>query len=348
MPGEAARAAAALERAGAMPGLEGKCAERVRLVRTMFPLIHKCVDQYWAMRRLTEGGLSAPKAVAEARRVVKLREEIAGYINTVLEPAEGKPYRLFRRPTRRRQNPLYVDLMSPAPGARERTAIGAGVRAATAALREEKGAEEAEAWWSERIGETESDFLKQIFQTARLQAKGVEIVNLASDPGFEKIGEKLGAGEWDPEQDASLNRKQQLQSGFRVWFHKRSPYKVSLTGRDVHSGKYALLIEGCHRGRLSRYAKPKDGARYRVGFWIRRGPGKGAYKMIVAWRDANRKDHALAAVPVPAVESGWEEVAVDVAPPKEARLLLINFFVRGMDPEARICVDDMMIGEYRE
>jgi len=351
-PEEADRAAAALVRASEAANSDQRVSERIHIIRAMFGLIELGSDYYWTAQGLQQAEAhseaDAKHLVEDARRLLDLRREMSDYIQDKLERPPLDKYRLFQRPTGLRNNPLYEDFKSGKTSPQDRFAISAGANAATEALRKSLGRERAAAWWR-NVLETETDpLLAAAFETAVLKTRGVEIRNLASDPGFEELGKRVGPDELALDQDVSLNREQQLAAHFRVWFPERSPYRVVLSKKEAHSGNYSLMIEGCHRGRLSRYAKGKPKSRYSAGLWVKRNSARGSYVLVVVARRKDGAETELANVAVTASTEDWQEVSADVITPEDTKLVLTRFFIRGQAGDARCWVDDLFIGEYAE
>ncbi len=318
----------------------------------MFRLIELGSNYYWTAEGLQQAEANseadAQRLVEDARRLLELRREMSDYVRNRLEKPPLDKYRLFQRLTGLRNNPLYEDFKSGETSPQDRSAISAGVNAATKSLRESLGSERAAAWWSNVLESEKDPLLAAAFETAVLKARGVEIRNLASDSGFEEIGKQLGPDELALDQEVALNREQQLGAHFRAWFPERSPYRVVLGKKEARSGDYALMVEGCHRGRLSRYAKGKPKARYSTGLWVKRNAARGHYVLVVVARRKDGVETELANVAVTASTGDWQEASADVVTPEDTTLVLTRFFIRGQAADARCWVDDLFIGEYSE
>lgn len=349
-PEEAERAADALVRASEAAKSDERIAERVHIIRAMFGLIELGSNYYWTAEGLRHAEASseadARRLVEETRRLLDLRRELSDYIQNKLEASALAKYRLFQRPKGLRDNPLYDDFKSGKPSPQDRSAISAGIDAATDALRGSLGPEKAAVWWRDIVKTEEEPLLVATFDTAVLKARGVEIQNLAADPGFEELGKKLGPDELALDQEVALDAKQQLGAHFRVWFPERSPYRVLLSKAKAHSGSYSLMIEGCHRGRLSRYARGKPHTRYSAGLWVKRNTARGSYVLLVVARRKDGTEMELASVTVTAPTEDWQKVSADVVTPKDTTLVLTRFFIRGQAADAQCWVDDQFIGEY--
>ena len=180
------------------------------------------------------------------------------------------------------------------------------------------------------------------------QAKGIEIRNTIADPGFEDAAGKLAPDEFALDEDIVLDKKQQASVGLRHWFPERAPYRNVLTKKEAHAGRYSLMLEHCHRARLSRYVRAQPGARYRVGLWIKHNKAGGSYAFSVDAKDKGGRYPTLATMRIAGKPGEWREVITDVTAPPDATLIIIRLFARGQARDGRCWVDDLFIGKYPE
>jgi len=351
-PEEASRASAALARAVKAAGGKGRAPERVQVARLMFGLQQLAVRSYWTAERLRDMQIrsetDARQAVASSRRLVALSREMRDYIVNVLEQPPVDAYRLFRRPKTQRQNPFYERFRSGKPGPEVAAAITAAMNRAADFLRESLGAEKAAAWWRDARSAEKDVLLQAAFRSAEVRAKGIEIRNMIADPSFEDAAGKFAPDEFAVDEDIVLDKKQQASVGLRHWFPERAPYRNVLTKKEAHSGRYSLMLEHCHRARLSRYVRAAPGARYRVGLWIKRNEAGGAYAVAVDAKTRKGGYPNLASVQVPKKPGEWQEIVTDVTAPPDATLIIIRLFARGQARDGRCWVDDLSIGKYPE
>jgi len=349
-PDAAASAAAALTQAAAAAQSDARATERIRVVSLMFRLQELGVQHYWTAKGLREGAVrseaDARRTVAEARRLVALGRAMHDYVCNVLEQPPADAYRLFKRPPRMRQNSLYERIRSGKPDPETGVAVTAGANAVTEFLRQSLGPEQAAAWWRSVRQAEQEPLLVAAFENAELRARGVEIKNLLPDPGLEEAGRELAPDEFALDRDILLAPAQEARVGIRHWFAERSPYRTVLTQEEAHSGHWSLLLERCHRVRVTRLVHVEPGWRCRVGFWLKRNAGSARYTATVTVRLKDRTEVQCAAIRVPDRPDQWQELAVDATMPPEARLLILRVFVNVQAPDARCWLDDFLIGRY--
>ncbi|MBM4085301.1 MAG: DUF4838 domain-containing protein, partial [Planctomycetes bacterium] len=255
-PEEAARASAALTQAAAAAKTDAKAAERIHIVRLMFGLQELAVRRYWTAHRLKDGPANteadARRIVDDARGVLALGREMSDYIQNTLEKPPVNALALFRQSPRKLD--MYAEMKSGQPPPEVLAAIGTGVDAAVECLRKNLGPEKAAAWWRNAQQAEKEQSLQATFEAAEMRSKGIEIKNLATDPGFEGIGRKLAPDEFAVDAETVLRPDQEGQVGIHQWFPERSPYRIVLSRKEPHSGRYSLMIEHCHRARLSQHA----------------------------------------------------------------------------------------------
>jgi len=178
-----------------------------------------------------------------------------------------------------------------------------------------------------------------------LRSEGGALKNLVSDPGFEEIGSKLAPDEFSLDRDKVLDSGQVSRIGIHHWFAERSPYRCVLTETDAHSGKYALMMEHCHRARFSRSASARPGERFRVSVWFRRNEGQGRYKLEVDARLSNKTYPVLASIPLSGPPGEWREYVAEIVAPPNAGTVALKLYVNGQAASARCWIDDVFIGK---
>ncbi|NOX55984.1 MAG: hypothetical protein GXP27_16385, partial [Planctomycetes bacterium] len=340
-PEEAARAAAALKEATTAAQDDRRAAERVEIVRRIFGLIHLAVQQFWAMERLrtqpVRSVAAAKQAVADARHLVALTDQMCDYITQTIEGPSARAYELFKRS---RRDPIYVRMKAGEPAPELGFAITAGLSAAANYLREAIGPEAATAWWRGICDSERSPLLQAAFRSAQQRSAGVVAENLLDDPSFESLGRELA-----PSGDYVLDRTHRRRIGdVRCWFPERTPYRIVVTNEEARSGDYAVMFEHCHRLRLSRWVRARPGSRYRAGLWVKHNEGDGTYRIAV---DAKRKDGSycqLAAHTVPHRPDQWQHFVVEVTAPADATNLFLRLFVTNQTATSRCWLDDLFLG----
>jgi hypothetical protein len=348
-PEEAARAAAALARATATPGLDDRQQERLALVQAMFRLQALGVRRYWTDVRLAtepvHSEVDAKRVVADARDVVAVSRAMRAYIETTLEQPPLDRYELFRQ-----NRPLtisYHSMKTGEPGPDSVAAIHAGVRAAADYLREAFGTERAGDWWRAQRKDESEPLLLTAFESGEDRARGIEPANLLTDPGYEEVGAKLAPDERDLDADVALDPGH--IGGLHIWHADRTPFRVALTRSEPRSGDWSLMLEHLVRARLGRSVPAEPGARYRAGLWIRHNDAPGKYVVVIsaAMPDGGLPT-PLVTMPVPERPDQWQEIATDVVAPAEARRMNVQLLIDSQAQDARCWVDDFFLGKYPE
>jgi hypothetical protein len=347
-PQEAARASAALAQAAEAARPDDKASKRVAIIRLVFRLQELAARQYWtamslADRRVRSAG-DARQVVDDARTVFDLGRQMSDHINNVLEKPPADAYRFFRQSSRKVE--IYEELKAGRPAPELLVAVTGGVDAAARFLRGSLGSQKAADWWRSAREAEKEPVLRAAFGAAEMRSKGLELKNLLADPGFEEIGRKLAPNEFALDRDIVLRPDQEEGVGIRQWFPERSPYRCLLTSNDAHSGRYALLIEHCHRARVSRLAPAAAGDRFRVSLWLKHNEGKAVYSFAVDAALEDRTYPSLASFPVPQKPGQWQELAVEVVAPPKCRHISIRLFVNGQAADACCWIDDLFIGQY--
>ena len=348
LPPEAAtRAARELSEAARLAKADKRITERVQLNQAMFTLQEMGVRWAWATFRLREAKVdlleAAQRVVADARLVHTVSREMRRYIEGTLEQPPLDRHKFFR--TYRQPTAWYEEMKSGEPGAEVMAAVTAGIQSAGKFLKSRLGPEKAAAWWQAMAKSETEPALTAAFQTAAKRAAGAEMKNLVPDPGFEEIGKRMTPDEFALERDILLDPDQVKRIGIHHWFAERSPYRCILAEKDAYSGRYALMMEHCHRARFSRHAKAKPGERFRVSLWFRRNEGQGRYKFEVDTRASDRSYPVLAAVPLTGKPGEWREYVAEVAIPPKASGVFLKLYVNGQAADARCWIDDVFIGK---
>ena len=125
------------------------------------------------------------------------------------------------------------------------------------------------------------------------------------------------------------------------------PYRCALARGEKRTGRYAVTLAHCNRGRVHRAVNAKPQARYHTGLWIRRNADPGRYRAIVVAHPAPTGGPAiLATLPISAERPAeWQEIATDVLTPPTARSLTVYLHVDHQAPDACCWVDDFFIGK---
>ena len=345
-PEAAVRAAEALTTAARLAKPNNQVADRIHLIRSMFQLQEMGVRWAWATFSLRDAKVdslgSARDVVAHARQVHDISRELRTYIMNTLEqpPLERqKFFRGYRQPVE-----LYEQMKTGEPGAEIMAAISAGIQSAGKFLTARLGPDKAAAWWQAVAKSEKHPHLVAAFETAARRASGPAMKNLVPDPGFEEIGQELAPDELALDRDIPLSSDRVRSIGIHHWFVERSPYRCAFTKEDSHSGRYALMLEHCHRARFTRHARAKPGERVQVSLWFRRNEGSGRYKFEVDTRASNRSYPVLASVPLDGKPGDWNEYVAEVVIPPKASGVFLKVYVNGQAANARCWIDDVFIG----
>lgn len=344
---EAARASDALARAATAAGTDARAAERVRVVQWMFGLIEKGVRQYWTTVRLRGGAVLSEgdtlRVANDAREILNLDQAMKDYVTQTLERPPASDYHLFVHRGPAHSNDSLDRARSGRSDPAVNVAITFAMNAAADVLRLHMGAERAGAWWRSLRAKEKNPRMITALEGAEIRSRGIEAQNLVDDPGFEAFGNELLSDPLGPEGEATLDRSLEARLGIVTWLAEGSSFRAALSGRESHSGRFSLMLEGSPRTAVIRLVRGKPGQRFRVGFWFMHNRAPGRYRFTVEAEGAGSTS-TLASGEIGEQPGEWRGLSADAILPPNMTNLRLRVQVDAQSRDARCWLDDLLIG----
>ncbi len=339
-PSEVDRAASCLKQAVSEAKADPLISERIDIVRRLFEFASFGARQYWATMRMGEAKITseadAKKVLADAREAIASARAQAAYKFEVMEKPPANIYAPYHYAEH--NNPFYDDIKEGGVHPQITLAVNEGFDTLNKVLIEKSGSDRGANWWCKQR-ETERDFiLVGAMTTAEAKVRGIELVNLIKDPGFELRGankSSVSNTPSDPEREnnAGLN----LYDG--------TPFNWSLTKGESHSGGFSVMFSEAKRVILSERVKAGENERFHVSVWVKHNDKKGGYSVTIH-SYGKGKLLPTATVQVPFNPNKWQEIKMDFTTPTDTSAIALRVEAKNQEREAKIWIDDLFIGKY--
>ncbi len=312
--------------------------ERIGLVKLLFDFAVPGARMYWAIDRLREAAIDsaddAEQAVADARSAIANGLDLAAYRYAVMEHSPAVDYARHSDTAT-----IYNDLQEGAVPSQVLTAIGRAMREAGDALREELGAEAADAWWRTRGQDDDHPILRKLLAVGRFQSAGEALENLVADPSFEERGASQ-----QPQAEGELAPEHEMRQGVSFWHSAGTATHATLTQEDAHTGEFSFTMTDTQRAGVSHSTAVEGGEVLLMSLWVKHNEAEANYHVDVI----PRSDRMLsrASVEVPEEPGVWHEIELVTIVPPESRTVGLYLFAEGQTPGAQVFVDDFFIGRY--
>lgn len=341
-PSEADRAAACLKQAIAEAKTDPRVFERIDIVRRLFEFAALGARQYWAMMRLGEARVTsdadAEKVLADAREVLANSRAQVAYKFGVMEKEPANIYAMFCK--KELINPAYDEVKEGVVNPQITVAVAEGFDAINEFLIQKYGYKRGADWWRKRREAEKNSVLVGAMATAEAKAKGIKLVNLIKDPGFELRGAiKSSTSNTPPDSEHENKADLNLSHGVGT------PFTWALTKDEAHGGKYSVMLSESCSATLYGSIRANENERFNASVWVKHNDRKGEYTVFLR---SSAKGGTLpnATIQVPFKPNEWQEIKMDFTAPKGTSGIKLYVSVKGQELGAKIWIDDMFIGKY--
>jgi hypothetical protein len=335
---EAERAATCLQKAAVLAKDDPLVTQRIAAVRPLFEFAALGAHVYGDMEVLRAARVAsnadAQRVWAMVRGLQETWSAWGAYRRDVMQKAPATDYaRHFRFGITDNRNSFVEEVQPDTQHPAVNQAVCAGVSAIADGLRATVGVEPALAWLRAQQEQATDPLLITALAMAIERVRGVQLVNLVKDPGFEQLGKPM-----------SLDKVR--LAGASATARRRDHDPCRLTDQEAHAGRFSVVITNSLQGGLSsRRLGCGEGECYHLSLWVKHNAVPADYRMEIQTEIAGG-DGPVVQVPIPTHPGVWQEVSTDFIVPSHVTRLTFGLHIEQQGPGATIWCDELFVGKY--